>query len=238
MTQPKLIFKIENKEAIPLEVLSSSFSGIANEYKRINKDGSTIIVERIDHGSIILTLVSAAHAGLPFIEHTRAILDFSEHLLKTIKFLLGKSEECDVDKKGLENMRQIIEPAANATGNAIVLNINGDNNVITLNTNEARAAQNMIDRLTANDKSAGVQTNMVMRWQQANSSPKGNKGIVESISGEPIRVVFASDDIHQSMIELDKNPFHHAYLVDIDVQTVNGKPALYKITKLHDIIEV
>jgi hypothetical protein len=54
----------------------------------------------------------------------------------------------------------------------IVLNINGDNNIVSLSINKSSSA---------------MQTNIVMRWHQTNSSPKSHKPTYSAWQIRPIQ---------------------------------------------------
>ena len=63
----------------------------------------------------------------------------------------------------------------------------------------------------------------------------GDLGIIESIKSTPVKTIFNSEDIKTStVLNLEENPFHYAYIVDVIVDTINGKPVIYKIVKFHE----
>ena len=64
----------------------------------------------------------------------------------------------------------------------------------------------------------------------------GNRGVIESISLKPLPVT-STDDIHRQMLE-SGDPFRKFFIVDAAVQTVNGMPSAYKVTRLHDICDI
>ena len=62
----------------------------------------------------------------------------------------------------------------------------------------------------------------------------GNLAKIESVFHLPVRVVFASEDIHQAILLMDDNKLlNEIYLIDVRVETVDDKPVLYKILRLH-----
>lgn len=50
-------------------------------------------------------------------------------------------------------------------------------------------------------------------------------------------MIFADDEIKTKMLATDPNPFKLAFVVDVSVDTVSGKPALYKVLHLHEWFE-
>ena len=79
----------------------------------------------------------------------------------------------------------------------------------------------------------------LLYWHQARNdarSTTGDKGIIESISDMPVKVICMKDSLKTEMILDIQNPFKEAYIVDVAVETINGKPAVYKIMAMYDKI--
>ena len=94
---------------------------------------------------------------------------------------------------------------------------------------EASAIQNNIQRLIQEMREpvTGMHLNVLLCWYQARNisvSGPGDKGVIESISPNPVKVVFSTDTIKTTMLLEDENPFRMAYIVDVAVETVNGRP--------------
>lgn len=51
-------------------------------------------------------------------------------------------------------------------------------------------------------------------------------------------MVFETDELKELILNSDENPTKKAFLVDVVVQTVNGRLAAYKVMKLHDIVSL
>ena len=49
---------------------------------------------------------------------------------------------------------------------------------------------------------------------------------------------FDNDEIKEQMLHGDVNPFNTAFVVDVKIQTIQDKPAVYKVVKLHELIDV
>lgn len=64
----------------------------------------------------------------------------------------------------------------------------------------------------------------------------GNRGVIESISLKSFPVIFTGN-IHQRIFEAG-DLFRKFYIVDVVVQTVNGVPSAYKVTRLHDVCDM
>jgi len=61
-----------------------------------------------------------------------------------------------------------------------------------------------------------------------------NRGIIESITNRPLKVIFENDQLKDRMINVDGSPFHLAYVVDVKVETIEGRPAVYKIVNFYE----
>jgi hypothetical protein len=79
-----------------------------------------------------------------------------------------------------------------------------------------------------------------MTWYQAkfdNDSQTGNKATIESISPKPLRVVFDNNAVKTQMFEQGiefSKPWHQlAYIVDVQVQTINGQPRVATILNFY-----
>lgn len=118
--------------------------------------------------------------------------------------------------------------------------INGNVHLeVNLGSLEANAAQNQIRREIIELESPTSQPHekVLLYWHQAKSDPKsntGDRGIIESISKTPVKVIFDSEQLKVDILLNDENPLKSAYIVDAVVETINGRPALYKITHLHE----
>jgi hypothetical protein len=66
----------------------------------------------------------------------------------------------------------------------------------------------------------------------------GDKGVIESVSKSPVKIWFASEEIKRGILDAAENPFQRMFIVDVEVKTVNDKPALYKILALKDSSEL
>jgi hypothetical protein len=78
---------------------------------------------------------------------------------------------------------------------------------------------------------------VLLYWDQVKNKlgkVETDKARVDAISPKPVKVYFDSEDIKAQMLAEDKNFFLYAYLVDIRVETVRGKPTLYIIEKFYE----
>ena len=130
-------------------------------------------------------------------------------------------------------MSTILEPIVKDEGSQIIIQTRDSSTIeqVTINYMEANAIQHTIQRRIQGMREpvTGVHNNVVLYWYQARGTPASSpidKGVIESLSPNPVKVLLPSDAIKASILLEDDNPFRMAYLVDVAVETVNGRPIL------------
>jgi hypothetical protein len=246
--------RIRNKQRVELEALSAAFMALADEYENfleVNMETAVaedvrLYVSRIRGGSILTDLMALAPLALPFIENTNSIVTFAGHLKTAFDGLLGKAKTpTHLPKRTLENITTFVEPIAR--DNASQLNVQtviegGVHYNITVNSLQANAIQNAVRRELAGSKeiASGRHEKVLMYLHQARNDPKstvGDRAIIETLTDVPVKIVFASEQLKAEVIHGSENPFRKAFVVDVEVGTVNGRPALYKIVAVHDTVD-
>lgn len=66
----------------------------------------------------------------------------------------------------------------------------------------------------------------------------GNMAIIDSISPNPLFLLFESDGLKKEILQSHFNPLNRAYFVDVVIMTANGIPTAYKIVGLHEKIRL
>ena len=46
------------------------------------------------------------------------------------------------------------------------------------------------------------------------------------------------EKIKREMLGVSENPFNIAYIVDVEVETIRNKPAIYKVSHVHDSFNI
>jgi len=116
---------------------------------------------------------------------------------------------------------------------------------LNLNSTETNALQNIfkkeLEQSRIPEQLDDVKPSVLMTWFQARNDLKstiGNKGLIEEISKKPLNITFETDDIKEKMLHSDINPFNTAFVVDVKIQTIQDKPAAYKIVNLHNYFDI
>lgn len=249
-TEPRLTVEYKNKLPLPIADVGQSFLGLADEHKRfLDADRGGVVgedfrlcIKEIKGGSIYADLFAFAAFALPFMADTVTVLDFATYLKEGFNYLLGKrgKPERPLEKANLENLSKIIEPIAKDRGAQIVFNAQFNAQTINFNLNsmEANAVQNAARREIEKLRKplTGVHEKVVLHWYQARNdrtSNRGDRAIIESIHAGPVKAIFVSESIKGKMLLTAENPFKKAFLADVSVETVDGKPVLYRILDIH-----
>jgi hypothetical protein len=246
--------RIEIKNRRPVEVgdFTSSLQALAEEFKsqieardpEIAAADVRLYVKEVRTGSIIAELVAIAPQTLQLVSYTNAVVGFYKHMKSAYDWLSGDAEQRPaLDKQSLHNLSQIVEPVAKESGSQINIGVVHGSLVLNVDSQRANAIQNRarkeLEALA--EPSKGVHEKVLLRWYQARGgdvkSKAGDRAIIESVSKVAVKTICANDAIKSQMILEEENPFREAYIVDVMVDTINGKPALYKILAVHDKFE-
>ena len=244
------LFTIEIKNGKPIELadLTRSLLGFAEEFKRhieanepeVAAADVRLYVKEIRSGSVIADIVAISPLLLQGISYVNSVISFSKHLKTAYDYLSGKSEEKpDLDKASYENLSNIVEPIAKDHSSQLSIGTLNGNVYFQVTPTEANAAQNTIRKEidALREPTSRLHEKVLLYWYQARAdanSKYGDKGIIESISPLPVKVVCASENIKFKMVLEDENPFKEAYIVDVVVETIKAKPVVYKILALHE----
>ncbi len=252
----KLTFEIKNKRPVELTDLTMSLLSVAEEYRhfieRYDPEAEAqdlrLFVKEIRTGSIITELVPYVPFALPLMSamaQTNTVATFAKHIKSGVDFLLGRGKDASkqLDKTTYQNLSNLVEPVAKDGGSQLNIGTNYGNVYLQVDSVEANAIQNAATRAIADlrEPEKGLHEKVLLRWYQARAdaaSQSGDRGIIESISPAAVKVICATDRIKSQMILRDENPFKEVFIVDVMVDTVNGKPALYKVLAVHDRFEL
>ena len=255
MSDIKLRLEIRNNRPVDLLYLTHSFISLANEYKGflggygIDYNMKTrLYVREIRTGSIITDLVDLTPVAFAFLEHANTFVSFVSYAKSTYEYFTKKTREKpkEFNKDELKNFDCIIDPIAKDNGgqlNISSLRIEGDVviNNFSITTQDAQEAQNTIRKEIQNldTPKIATYTKVVLYMYRAVNDPNrsGDKGIIESISEKPLKLIWDDAAFKEQIINADTNFFSVSFLVDCEVHTVRGgEPIAYKITKIHEII--
>ncbi len=240
-----LVLTISHDGPIELIRLADSLSAVASAFTRfadrnhvaINGDDVRLYVKEIRSGSIVVELMALAATVPMVIDQARSVLDFARFLSETIRYFRGEvvSLPAEATTKDAQDLKQLLAPVA-ADPKASLQIIASDNSTVhvtvNINSDQANAVQNRVNNFVAQRAApvSGVHKQMLFYWYQARdqrSAKVGDLGIIENLSNRPVKTLISSDEAKEKM--LGEALFRKACVVDVDVQTINSRPNLYKI---------
>ena len=260
--QPKdtaLLVKITHSKPIEIKDFVATMNAVGNLFDgfcKNNGDSSDskkarLYVEKIEHGSIEIFLTEAVSAlVLPFMENMNLILEFAGHIQAVISyFTKGIGEKPDLTISELRNYNDVFAVTAgdnNGKTEIGAVQIGSTApifNIATFNYFESNSAQNQIHReeqalLEKNDEEKVHYRQLMTIFQMRGDmrTNTGNKAVIDSLANKPLPVVFETEALKMQILNTDENPTKKAFLVDVVIQTINGKAATYKVVALHEIV--
>lgn len=251
----KLEITIKNEKPVVLTDLTMSLLGVNQQFQRFletetNQDyqpSTELYIKEVRSGSIVVELVALAMPIVPLIWEGGALSQWVTQAEDIVLWLLGKlsASPKDLTKNDLKQWNSILEPVAKDNGSQLNFTVSDGSKVINqffINSQEANAAQNQIQRKIDNfeDPDEHIQKRKIMVWYQTkfdSESHTGDKAIIEAISKKAVKVIFDNNAVKEAMLRGDERyskPWHKlAYIVDVEVQTVNGTPKLYTVLKYY-----
>ena len=252
----KFEYIIDYDKPIVVSEFTNALNAISNQYEKFLNDkyGSErpeaeLYVQEIKKGSIVTTLVEYSSFMLPFIGDINTVFEFGAYIKSTYDYLLTGKKDDENDKldiKDLNNLLKVIEPGTH-TNNNIYIQIKGkDNNIIlnplSANETESRVIRDRIreDKKELSQKDKKIELKQALYLDQIKrdlDSKKGNKGIIKQLNENSLNLIWDNDDDKQKMLNCDDNPFKMIFIVDVEIIEVNLETKLYKIIKVHEILE-
>jgi hypothetical protein len=255
-----LTVEINNRKPIELVDLTNSFLSLGEEYKRFiglhpefsEAPDVRLYIKEIKTGSVKADLIALATSTgtfvAPLLSDANSVIGFAKHLKTAFDYFLGRAEQKPtLHNTEYGNLSNILEPVAKDNGSQInFITQNIDNRTVyqtfKLDSHEANEAQNLIAKEQLQLKAPETQPHKkkVLYWYQARNdmlSRAGDRGIIESISPSPVKIEFEDEAAKDAMLHGLVNPFLTGYVVDVVVETIQGRPVLYKVVKYHGQVQ-
>lgn len=254
---------IKNEDPIDLLDFTASLTGVAREHEArirslrpgIDVDETRLLITEIRKGSIILELLPTLAPFVSSVEITNTAFEFVTHMKRVFSQLRepgGRAEEATTQQ--LKNMGDTVHAILKDNNGEMAIAAryqNGDIlQEIVVTKQDARFINENVkaQRKELEDRSSTVLKKVLMRLHQSSveslkvGKRTTEKGIVEHIDPTPRALVYVSDlagqRIKDEILKPEGNPFQKGFVVDLDVETVAGKPRVYRILEVHDIIDL
>lgn len=248
-----LTVEIKNSRPIELVDLTISLSALAQSFKDYANgagdpvpDNIRLYIQELRTGSIIAQLSALAEQAQWVLDNAEILAGFVTNTQEVVNYFLGRETKLrePPPRAQAQHIASIVEPVAKDGGSQINITINGPvtlHQTISLNSLESNALQNSVKRYLGPALPAtGIHPDQLMTLEQVKNSAKaktGDRGIIETISGKPVKLQFLNDEGKRKVLDLDGNPLKSVFLVDVEVRSVEGKPTLYRIIEVKDVMD-
>lgn len=236
---------------------------VQESYPELDGDADIYVTE-VRQGSIIADLIPWAIVAWEQVpEHLKRaeiVIEFMRKYGASLgKYLRGDSRDEKATSSDLADyMRQVSAIAKDSNGTAALEVViedgkGGKKSVragVKFNSRQARHAMEQIERhqrvLEKTVSATHERVLMVFRQANTKDSPVGRRTgervVIEEISPKDIALVYASalaeERIKHEIREADDNLFRKGFVVDVNVRRHAGKPALYQVTDVHEVVDL
>lgn len=261
--EARIEITIDNSDPIELIDFTASLVGFAREHEsrtrklnaKVKPDETKLLVVDVRKGSIVLELLPALAPFVTSMEYTNIAVEFVRHLgnlFTPLRQAGGRLE--DTTTQQLKNLNDMVLATAKDTngrlavaakyqnGDVIQEIVIGKEDALVIAENTERQRQ-LLD-----DKSSATLNRVLMTLHQSSvenlklGTKTAEKGIVERVDANPRTLIYVSDIAGQRIKEEIRqpggNPFQKGFIVDLDVETVGGKPKAYRILNVHEVIDL
>lgn len=259
----RIVVEIHNEQPIELLEFTASLTALAREHEATLRsqrpdlaiEETRLLVVDIRKGSIILELLPSLAPFISTAETINTALDFVKHLGGAIGSLrLPGGRLPDPTTQRLRNLNDTVQAIARDTGGSMSVAARlKDGKVLQEFMITTQDARQVVENATAQrreieHKRGVAYEKVLMRLHQSSvddlkiGKRTSEKGIVERIDEVPRTLVYVSDlagqMIKSEILKPDGNPFQKGFIVDLDVETVGGRPRIYRIMAVHDIVDL
>lgn len=258
MQEDSAVLRVEIRNTKPVDLIDLTTSLMAlgqsfSDYATAKTgdplpDNMRLYVKKMRSGSVIAELVTLTEQAQWIAEHVEVLAGFVGNLDDIMKFFMGKTDvpaEAPT-KRQAGHLVSIVEPIAKDSGAQLNINVMDGGTVsihqtIHVTSLDANAMQNGAKRFLGPALPSNyVAVDQLMVLEQVKNRAKaqtGDWGIIEVITDRPVKLRFLSADAKRRVLELDhENPLQCAFLVDVEVRSVEGRPVLYQVIEVKDVI--
>ncbi len=261
--EARIVIVFENRDPIDLLDFTASLSAVAREHEAraranspsINVDETRLLVVDVRKGSIVLELLPALAPIISSMEYTNTAIDFVKHLASLVSPLKNVGGRLtDPATQQLKNLNDMVASVAKDSGGQLFIAAKYTNGTtlqeLVIRKEEAQiiSANALAQRREIENRSSSILERVLMTLHQSSvedlkvGKKTSEKGIVERIGPTPRPLIYASDlagqRIKEEIFRSDGNPFQKGFVIDVDVETVGGKPRAYRVLAVHEVIDL
>jgi hypothetical protein len=221
----------------------------------IHIDETRLLVIEVRKGSIVLELLPALAPIVATVEYANTVIDFVKHMASGLdKLRQPKGRLEDPTTQQLKNMGEVVQSVAKDSNGSLTIAAkysNGDvvQEYVVRQTDARNISQNASAQLKEiSDKGSHAMYKVLMHLHQSSvedlkvGKRTSEKGIVEAVDMTPRALIYASDlagqQIKEVILEPGGNPYQKAFVIDMDVETVNGRPRAYRVLEVHQVLDL
>ena len=260
-----LLVHIEHSKPIELNEFSSSLNAVGSLFSSFTGQhsdlkemaGAKLYVEKIENCCIDIVLCDMISPGIiPFMENINIFFDFAMHLKNVLGYYMHrKGEKPSLSISECRDLKNLLNITAGDSDSRMRIGAihSGDKKTVfnecTFNFFESNSAQNQLraemeqmKSLSPSETVFSKQLMTIYRMCGNMNTNSGNRAVIESISKNKIALIFDDDELKSRILGGEYNPTRKGFVVDVSVdvsvQTVDDKPALYKVLRLHEIVDI
>lgn len=260
---PHIVIVIENQDPIDLLDFTASLTALAREHEAtmratrpgIDVDETRLLIVDVRKGSIVLELLPALAPLVATVEYANTAIEFVKHIAGAVTVLGrpgGRLENATTQQ--LKNMNDMVHSVVKDTNVSLqiaVKHTNGEviQEIVVKKEDGRHIVENArAQRLELEGKGSASHQRVLMHLHQSSvenlkvGKKTSEKGIVESLDPIPRTLIYASDlagqRIKDAILEPGGNPYQKGFVVDLDVETIGGRPRVYRVLAVHDVIDL
>lgn len=255
-----LHFKLDLREPVELKDFVSMLGALSSQYEVYAKKSfpseaseGQFYIKEIRPGCIEGDLFPRAADMIEFMDTTLIVRGFIELFIVGLgQYFKRGGRSASATRKDLRDFSDVVEAVANDSGGSLLLEARSKKTPISeevvfkFDTASARIAREEIAQHEAelSLKSGDDLKNVLMTFYQPNlseSDKSGEKAFIEASGvARPLAVHWVSG-LAKSAIKSalkEGRSFKMGFYVDVTVDRVNGRPAVFKITGYHGTVEL
>ncbi len=263
-----LRLRIQTEEPVEIDAFVGAFTSLAEEYRRDIRDNypdadpeARILVKEVRKKCIEADLIPFVTAVAPFVAHMDQVIiveqfvrTWGQRITSLVSGDLGDWSPKKSELKTLVDATEAIarDPNAKSTLEAVTFE-DGKSQIrasFQFSTREAKDAQITIDGVYKTlEKTTGADHERVLMLFTRSDVGKatvgkrsGERVFIEEVHGKSLALMYASElaeeRIKHEIREAEDNIYKKGFVVDVNVRMVGGKPSVYAVTHLHEIIDL
>jgi hypothetical protein len=263
-----LRLRIQTQDPIEIDAFVGAFTSLAEEYRRDIKENypdadgdARIFVKEVRKKCIEADLIPYVTAAAPFIAQMDQVViveqfvrTWGKRISSLVSGNLGEWSPKKSELKTLVDATEAIarDPNASSTLEAVVFE-DGINHIrasFQFATKDAKSAQVTIDGVYKElETPTGADHERVLMVFTRSDVGKakvgtrsGERVLIEEVHTRSLALMYASElaeeRIKHEICEAEDNIYKKGFVVDVNVRMVGGKPSVYAVTNVHEIIDL